>query len=223
VAQRLHRPALDEVNARCAVVPGGEPAPRELRTPAEPARQRRKRQFEHFAWPALRADVIDQDDLATWLHDARELVERRLRVRHRRDDELRHDDVEEIIRKCQMLGIHHGQCLDIGQAVLGHTFLRLAQHWRRDIDPDQAVGPRVVGECDTGSDADLQHRIARLKSHALDRAGDVPNCGVTFYEFDQNQGTKGKLALRMANFVAPLLEDGTPVTSAPDVPAAPKS
>ena len=49
------------------------------------------------------------------------------------------------------------------------------------------------------------------------------NCGVTFYEFDPTQGAKGKLALRLANFVAPLLEGGTLVTSAPDVPAAPKS
>ena len=69
----------------------------------------------------------------------------------------------------------------------------------------------------------LFERMTEAEVLALDRAGDVPNCGVTFYEFDPNQGTKGKLALRMANFVAPLLEDGTPVTSAPDVPAAPKS
>jgi len=68
----------------------------------------------------------------------------------------------------------------------------------------------------------LFERMTEAEVLALDRAGDVPNCGVTFYEFDPNQGTKGKLALRMANFVAPLLEDGTPVTSAPDVPAAPK-
>jgi broad specificity phosphatase PhoE len=57
----------------------------------------------------------------------------------------------------------------------------------------------------------------------LDRKADVPNCGVTLYEFDANAGERGKLVLRVANFVAPLLEKGTPVTTAPDMPAAPKS
>ena len=69
----------------------------------------------------------------------------------------------------------------------------------------------------------LFERMTEADVLALDRAGDVPNCGVTSYEFDPTEGTRGKLALRMANFVAPLLEGGAPVTSAPDVPAAPKS
>ena len=69
----------------------------------------------------------------------------------------------------------------------------------------------------------LFERMTEAEVLAIDREGDVPNCGVTFYEFDPTQGTKGKLALRLANFVVPLLEGGTPVTSAPDVPAAPKS
>ena len=58
---------------------------------------------------------------------------------------------------------------------------------------------------------------------ALDRAADVPNCGVTLYEFDPSAGRHGKLVLRFANFLAPLEQEGTPVTRAPDVPAAPKS
>ncbi len=57
----------------------------------------------------------------------------------------------------------------------------------------------------------------------IDRRADVPNCGVTMYEFDPAAGEHGKLVLRVANFVAPLLDTGTPVTSAPDIPAAPKS
>jgi broad specificity phosphatase PhoE len=68
----------------------------------------------------------------------------------------------------------------------------------------------------------LFERMTEAEVLAIDREGDVPNCGVTLYEFDPTQGTKGKLALRFANFVAPLLDGGTPVTSAPDVPAAPK-
>lgn len=57
---------------------------------------------------------------------------------------------------------------------------------------------------------------------AIDRLGDVPNCGVTSYEFDPASGPHGQLALRLANFVSPLTEAGAPVTAAPDVPAAPK-
>ncbi|GJI94161.1 histidine phosphatase family protein [Duganella vulcania] len=58
---------------------------------------------------------------------------------------------------------------------------------------------------------------------AIDRAGDVPNCGITEYRFDPQAGKHGKLALVQANFVAPLEQTGTPVTHQPDMPAAPKS
>jgi broad specificity phosphatase PhoE len=57
----------------------------------------------------------------------------------------------------------------------------------------------------------------------IDRQADVPNCSVTSYAFDATAGRKGKLVLRLVNFVAPLQQAGTPVTTAPDVPAAPKS
>jgi broad specificity phosphatase PhoE len=58
---------------------------------------------------------------------------------------------------------------------------------------------------------------------AIDRAADVPNCGVTSYSFDPSQGRNGKLVLELSNFVAPLEEAGTPVTAQPDMPAAPKA
>ena len=69
----------------------------------------------------------------------------------------------------------------------------------------------------------LFERMTEAEVLELDRKGDVPNCGVTLYEFDPTLGEHGKLALRLANFVAPLVETGTPVTSEPDVLAAPKS
>jgi len=56
----------------------------------------------------------------------------------------------------------------------------------------------------------------------VDRQADVPNCGVTSYEFDPTAGRHGKMTLRLVNFVRPLVETGAPVTQAPDVPAAPK-
>lgn len=57
----------------------------------------------------------------------------------------------------------------------------------------------------------------------FDRAGDVPNCSVTSYEFDPNLAKHGDLALRLVNFVAPLEATGTPVTAAKDLPTSPKA
>jgi broad specificity phosphatase PhoE len=69
----------------------------------------------------------------------------------------------------------------------------------------------------------LLERMDERQILELDRAADVPNCSVTAYEFDPKLGKNGKLALRLVNFVAPLEEQGAPVTAEPDVPAAPKS
>ena len=54
----------------------------------------------------------------------------------------------------------------------------------------------------------------------IDRAGDVPNCGVTSYRFDPEAGRHGRLVLEQANVVTPLIEEGTAVTTQPDVPLA---
>lgn len=56
----------------------------------------------------------------------------------------------------------------------------------------------------------------------IDRQTDVPNCGVTAYEYDPGRGLHGQLVPRLINFVSPLTQAGAPVTAAPDVPAAPK-
>ncbi|WP_280151074.1 histidine phosphatase family protein [Piscinibacter sp. XHJ-5] len=72
----------------------------------------------------------------------------------------------------------------------------------------------------------LRYLIERLSESEIldiDRTADVPNCGVTSYEFDPARGRHGKLVPRLVNFVAPLVEAGEPVTVEPDVPAAPKS
>ncbi|MDO9402554.1 MAG: histidine phosphatase family protein [Polaromonas sp.] len=56
---------------------------------------------------------------------------------------------------------------------------------------------------------------------AIDRLGDVPNCGVTSYRAAGDQAGAG-LVPDLVNFVTPLRQEGTPVTSEPDQPAAPK-
>ncbi|HUS24830.1 MAG TPA: histidine phosphatase family protein [Candidatus Binatia bacterium] len=81
------------------------------------------------------------------------------------------------------------------------------------------VGHQVIVTC-------FRYLLERMDEEqvlAMDRLGDVPNCGVTSYEFDPAMGRHGKLALRLVNFAAPLREAGAPVTAEPDVPAAPKS
>jgi broad specificity phosphatase PhoE len=69
----------------------------------------------------------------------------------------------------------------------------------------------------------LFERLSEAQILDIDRGADVPNCSVTSYAFDSSAGRNGKLVLDLVNFVAPLTDAGTPVTTAPDVPAAPKS
>jgi broad specificity phosphatase PhoE len=54
---------------------------------------------------------------------------------------------------------------------------------------------------------------------AIDKLGDVPNCGVTSYEYDPDSDSLGP---DLVNFVAPLQQAGAPVTVAPDTQTAPK-
>jgi 2,3-bisphosphoglycerate-dependent phosphoglycerate mutase len=54
---------------------------------------------------------------------------------------------------------------------------------------------------------------------SIDAEGDVANCAVTAYAFDQGHGRDGGLVLQAYNFVAPLQEQGAPVTAEPDAPA----
>ena len=56
---------------------------------------------------------------------------------------------------------------------------------------------------------------------AIDREGDVPNCGITEYALDTTEETP-RFVLRTANQVLPLIEAGEPVTSAKDQPVGPK-
>lgn len=81
------------------------------------------------------------------------------------------------------------------------------------------VGHQVIVNCFRY----LLERMDEAAILAIDRAADVPNCGVTAYAFDPAAGKHGKLVLQAANFVAPLEQSGTPVTARPDQPAAPKA
>src|SRR6202048_4385941 len=137
-----------------------EPLPAEFRAPAEPAGDRCKPLLEGAPQALLRAEVVDQDDLAPRPGHARNLVERALGVGHRGDDVLRDDDVEESIGKRQLLRVHDGERLDMRQPVRGNARMRLAQHWLAIIDPDQPVCSRVIGQRNPGADPDFKNASA---------------------------------------------------------------
>ena len=56
---------------------------------------------------------------------------------------------------------------------------------------------------------------------AMDKAADVPNCGVTEYALE-GAGSAARFTQQRVNFVLPLLEAGAPVTTARDQPVGPK-
>jgi broad specificity phosphatase PhoE len=77
------------------------------------------------------------------------------------------------------------------------------------------VAHQVIVHC-------MRYLLESLEEHevlALDRQGDVPNCGVTSYQLDPQAR---EMAVDLVNFVAPLHQAGTPVTREPDALAAPK-
>jgi probable phosphoglycerate mutase len=57
---------------------------------------------------------------------------------------------------------------------------------------------------------------------AIDRAEEIVNCSVTSYRYDEAARPRGMLRLELCNFVAPLEEAGTPITSEPDARVAAK-
>jgi probable phosphoglycerate mutase len=61
----------------------------------------------------------------------------------------------------------------------------------------------------------LEH-LTETELLAIDRKTEVANCSLTLYEHDETLGPRGNLRLKLFNFVAPLEEAGTLVTSKPD-------
>ena len=64
----------------------------------------------------------------------------------------------------------------------------------------------------------LFERLDERQILGIDHDAEVPNCAVTSYEFSPVTGKKGKLVLKLTNFVAPLREHGAAVTADRDGP-----
>jgi broad specificity phosphatase PhoE len=69
----------------------------------------------------------------------------------------------------------------------------------------------------------LFERMDEAQVLEMDRAGDVPNCGVTSYENPRGRAVRPPLRATLSNWVAPLEAGGAAVTREADRPAAPKS
>lgn len=66
----------------------------------------------------------------------------------------------------------------------------------------------------------ILENLSEAEILAIDKLGDVSNCGVTEYRFDPAAGKDGNLVLTDYNVTAPMEEDHTAVTSAPDAMVA---
>jgi broad specificity phosphatase PhoE len=85
-------------------------------------------------------------------------------------------------------------------------------------------GERVIVVCHTVVVLCFRYLLERLTEQRLleiDLEREVANCSITSYVFDPAIGRHGRLALELFNFVAPLEEQGAPVTAEPDGPKAP--
>src|SRR5215467_13449296 len=164
-----HWPILDQLHATVTLSPIGQPTEAEFGTPAEPARDRGKADFECTTWPRLRADMIDQYDLAARPYDTREFVESGFGLRHRRDDELCHDHIKRPVWQRHALGIHHSQRLDIGQFVFDHALVRFAQHGFGQIDTNQAVSAGIFRKRNAGADTDFEDAAAGRSTGLIGR------------------------------------------------------
>lgn len=86
-------------------------------------------------------------------------------------------------------------------------------------------GQRVLVVCHSVVVLCMRYIIEQLTEEeilAIDMANEIANCSVTRFDVDPSQGTVGKLVLKLFNFVAPLEDEGAPVTTKPDVVATVK-
>src|SRR5262249_22861728 len=125
MAERRHRPMLDQPPPAMTPSPLGKAAKTKFRPPAESSRDRRKTDLEDPTRARLRADVVDEHNLAARPGHAREFIERGFRFWHGSDDKLRDHNVKGAIGQSHPLGIHDRQRLDVTEPVFGDALMCL--------------------------------------------------------------------------------------------------
>ena len=97
MAERRHRPALDQAHIGSPFDPQSESVPGKLGPPSEPTNDRLQQPFYQMPKTAIRTDAAEEDHFATRPEHSGTLVERGLRVWHCGNYVVRHDDVERSI------------------------------------------------------------------------------------------------------------------------------
>src|SRR5262245_4442659 len=157
---RRHRPPFGEAYSAMFLRPVVKPRPWKFRSPSKASRERRKGELEGAARTALRADMIDEDELTAGLQHTDEIVERTFGIRNRGDDILRDHRIEHAIPERQIVGVHHRKHFDIGKAQRAHAALRLAQHRLGKIDPADLRRARIVRQRQPGAYSDIENAPA---------------------------------------------------------------
>ena len=91
------------------------------------------------------------------------------RVGHDADQVGRVDDIEGVVRKFEIGGVHLQQPQRIGHVLPGGALPRLLEHGRGEIDAGDRGVPRIQRQVDAGADADLEHAVLTGDAHPLDR------------------------------------------------------
>ena len=134
--------------------------PGEIGPPAELSRCRREPVLERAAHARLSPYPAHENDFAARLQHAGKLIKRALGVGNRGDDVLRDDDIKRVVRELEALRVHHRESFDVRERKILDAAPRLAQHLIRDVDADDAVLGRIVGQRYSGADADLENPAA---------------------------------------------------------------
>ena len=114
------------------------------------------------------AEVVEDDDPSAGPTDALHLAHDCDRVGHDADHVRRVDDVEGVVGKFEIGGVHFEQT-HVADALAGHPVAGLLEHGSGEIDAGHRAGARVERGVDPGADAHLEHAIAGTNSHPLDR------------------------------------------------------
>ena len=123
-----------------------EAAPGEIGAPAKAVDDGLKKSLGGQPRSGLRADAVEQDDLAAGTHHPGKLLHRFFRVGHRVDPALRGHHVKGGRRVVQPLAIHDREVLHVAQVFSGDPRAGFSQHLLGQVDPGDTVPARIKGE-----------------------------------------------------------------------------
>src|SRR6516165_3390288 len=117
--------------------------------------------FDQAQQQIVAGEVIDDNDRATGDADPAHFRSKARRVGHYRGDVERQHCIEGAVGKLEVLGVHHLQVLDVGEAQVFGSALSFCQHLGRDIDPGHSrIGPEMR-QRQTGTNPNFENPLPR--------------------------------------------------------------